>query len=85
MNAGFNLNFVSKAGPFIAGSLQDVSGAQFVYQGAPFVVGNKEPGLTRTTYAYDSRARLNSATYSTSHSVTYNLDAMGNRTSVVST
>lgn len=85
MNAGFNLNFVSRGAPFSPGSLQDVSGMQFVYQGAPFLVANNEPGLTRVSYAYDSRARLNSASMSTGHSVSYNLDSLGNRTSVVST
>lgn len=80
MNAGFDLNSASKGAPFVGGSLQDVSSMTFAYQGVPFVVASQPPGAR---YVYDLRARLNKANFTNAQSVTYNLDAMGNRTSVV--
>ena len=80
MNAGFSLNIAYKGAPFIGGSLQDASGMTAVYQGAPFVVANQQPG---SKYVYDSRARLNQAKFTNSQGLAYNLDSMGNRTSVV--
>lgn len=82
MNAGLDANSSYKATPFPGGSLQDVSGMTFVYQGAPFVVANQPPGAS---YVYDSRARLNKVKFTNLQGLTYNLDAMGNRTSVVRT
>lgn len=37
------------------------------------------------TYAYDSRGRLQTVTFANGTTHTYNYDAMGNRTSVVTT
>lgn len=80
MNAGFSLNLVYQGTPFIGGSLQDASSMTLVYQGAPFVVANQQPGAS---YVYDSRARLNQAKYTNGQGLAYNLDSMGNRSSVV--
>ncbi len=41
--------------------------------------------LTTVTFAYDSQGRLSSATYSNGYVITWNYDAAGNRTSVVTT
>lgn len=80
MNAGFDLNTTYKGAPFIGGSLQDVSSMTFVYQAAPFLVANQPPGAV---YVYDTRARLNNVKFTNGRGTVYNLDAMGNRTSVV--
>ena len=42
------------------------------------------PTLTTVTFTYDSQGRLNTATYA-NYVITYNYDAAGNRTSVVTT
>jgi hypothetical protein len=52
----------------------------FVYQAAPFLVANQPPGAV---YVYDTRARLNNVKFTNGRGTLYNLDAMGNRTSVV--
>lgn len=80
MNAGFSLNVAYNGGPFIGGSLQDASSMTAVYQGAPFVVVSQQPGAK---YVYDSRARLNQAKFTNGQGLIYNLDSMGNRSSVV--
>lgn len=80
MNAGFSLKGAYQGAPFVGGSLQDASGMTMVYQGAPFVVASQQPGAR---FVYDSRARLSQAKYTNEQGLAYNLDAMGNRTSVV--
>lgn len=82
MNAGFDANCAYKGGAFIGGSLQNVNGMTFIDQGGPFLVANQPTGAV---YLYDIRARLNQVNFTNSHGITYNLDAMGNRTSVVTT
>lgn len=82
MNAGFNLNSAYKGTPFIGGSLQDVSAMQFVYQGAPFLIANQTPGAK---YSYDVRGRLSQIQLTNLTTIVFSYDAMGNRTSVVST
>lgn len=82
MKAGFQLSNVDKAAPFILGSLQDATAMQFVYQGAPFVVAGQGPGAM---YQYDVRGRLTQVRFTNETTIDTNLDAMGNRTSVVST
>jgi YD repeat-containing protein len=43
------------------------------------------PTLITVTFSYDSQGRLQVATYSNGHVITYHYDAAGNRTSVVTT
>lgn len=80
MNASFDMNSAYGGAPFIGGSLLDASSMTNVYQGVPFLVANQPPGAT---YVYDTRARLNQVKFTNGRNITYNLDAMGNRTSVV--
>jgi len=81
MIAGFNLS-VYQATPFIIGSALDASGMTLVYQGAPFMVANQQPGFT---YTMDSRSRLAQVNLTNQSTIVYSLDDTGNRTSVVVT
>jgi len=81
MNAGINLA-AYQAAPFVAGSVQDASAMQFVYQSAPFVVANQGQGAK---YTYDSLGRLTKITFTQGTTIVYNYDSAGNRTSLVTT
>lgn len=67
--------------PFIWGSSQNALLMSFVDRGAPFVVTNQEAGAS---YVMDVLGRLSQIRFTNGTTVTYNYDAMGNRTSVVS-
>jgi len=82
MDAGFNIMPAFKAAPFVNGSIQNTNPMQFVYQAAPFLIANQNPG---SMYVYDSRARLTQVTLTQQTTIVYSLDDAGNRTSVVVT
>ena len=81
MIAGFNLT-LHRAIPFVMGSVPDASSMQFVYGATPFVITNQEQG---TRFQTDSRSRLTAVTLTNLSSITYGLDDVGNRSSVVTT
>ena len=82
MDAGFDVGLPYQAAPFIWGSLQDANAMQYVSGAAPFMVSNQAPGAK---YTYDVLGRLTQITFTNQTTVVYNYDAMGNRTSVVTT
>lgn len=77
-----DLNLVSKGTPHIWGSVQNTLPFTFVYAAAPFISVDK-PSAQITTFVYDSLGRLNQASFPSGRQTVYNLDAAGNRTSVV--
>jgi YD repeat-containing protein len=82
MDAGFNLTMVYQGAPFIWGSAQSTLPMQYVFQATPFLVISNPQGAV---YTYDSLGRLTQVTYSNLTTITYNYDATGNRTRVVTT
>lgn len=76
----FDLGAFSDQGPFIWGSLQDVSGMTAADKGGPFLVVQDMPGVT---YVTDTRGRLTNANLTNGQGLAYNLDNGGNRTAVV--
>jgi len=81
MDAGFN-TAIYQGVPFIWGSLQSTLPMQFVFQATPFLVSSNPQG---TAYTYDSLGRLTNVTYSNLTTIVYSYDAVGNRTSIVTT
>ena len=69
-----------QAGPFLWGSLQDVSGMTTAAKAAPFVVVQDLPGVN---FTMDTRGRLTNANLTNGQGQAYNLDDAANRTSVV--
>ena len=81
MNAGFQLS-AYQAVPAIKGSVSDLGGMQFVYQGEPFFTTNQFPGFV---YTMDSLGRLTQATLTNGSNQAIAYDAAGNRTSTSTT
>lgn len=77
-----DLNLVNKGEPHIWGSVQSTLPLTFVRAGGPFLSVDK-PASKITNFVYDSLGRLNQAAYPSGRQTVYNLDAAGNRTSVV--
>ncbi|MBP6592812.1 MAG: RHS repeat protein [Candidatus Obscuribacter sp.] len=78
-SSGINLA-IYQASPMLWGSIVDTNTMTLVCQAAPFVVANQPPGAK---YVNDSLGRLSQIIYTNQTTVTFNYDAAGNRTSVV--
>lgn len=78
----FEVNLASKAMPVIWGSLASTLPLTTIYGAKPFISIDKP--LAKVTYfSYDSLGRLHQASFPSGRQIVYNLDAAGNRTSVV--
>ena len=75
-----NLSLLYQSAPFIWGSTQNALLMSFIAQGAPYVVSNQQSGAQ---YVMDVLGRLSQINFTNGTTITYNYDAMGNRTSVV--
>jgi|LakMenEpi03Aug12_release.lakeMendotaPanAssembly.Ray.scaffolds.fasta_scaffold512406_2 YD repeat-containing protein len=80
----FDLVQAYQAAPAIWGAVQDTTALGYVYQAAPMVTKNEPPSSVR--YLYDSLGRLIQSSFiPQGSSVATTYDAVGNRTSVVTT